>query len=224
MVISKEDKVIIKNDYEEKQWNAYTIWLNHPSKHWDRVSVWRVVKKLEETGTIERRKGSGRPVTATTEENQAVVEELICSQEDEEGTHEPPRKIAEQIQVSRSSVKRMINRRKVNQFKRMSEPQRDEGALKRRTNRAEELVERFEKNSRSVEKLVWQDEKDFPLQLPLNRQNNRVYYKGLKRDVPAKNLFFQSKRLSKKVMVSAALTWHGVTKPFFVNNKGMKVN
>ena len=108
MVISEEDKIIIQIDVEEKNWTAYTIWREHPSKKWDRVSVWRVVKKLKETGTIKRRKGSGRPVTATTDQHQAYVDDAIFSQDEEEGTHEPPSKISKSLDVSRSSVKRMI--------------------------------------------------------------------------------------------------------------------
>ena len=75
-----------------------------------------------------------------------------------------------------------------------------------------------------IERTVFQDESDFPLQIPTNTQNNRVYYKGQKKDVPDKNLTHQTNRQSIKVMVSAALTWHGVTKPLFVNKKGLKVN
>ena len=30
--------------------------------------------------------------------------------------------------------------------------------------------------------------------------------------------------VSKKVMVSAAISWHGVTKPFFLNSNAIKVN
>ena len=56
-----------------------------------------------------------------------------------------------------------------------------------------------------VERVVWQDEKDFPLDLPINAQNNRVYFKGKKCDVPDKNINKETKRLTKKVMVSAAV-------------------
>ena len=44
----------------------------------------------------------------------------------------------------------------------------------RRTKSARALTDRFRK-SRSVEKCVWQDEKDFTLDVPLNSQNSRVY-------------------------------------------------
>ena len=55
MVSTKEDKIVIQNDFEEKGWNAYTIWNEHPTKKWDRVSVWRVVKNIKENGTTERK-------------------------------------------------------------------------------------------------------------------------------------------------------------------------
>ena len=51
------------------------------------MSVHNLIKKIKETGSTERRKRSGRPVTATTEEIAGVVEDLISSQEDEPGTH-----------------------------------------------------------------------------------------------------------------------------------------
>ena len=87
MVLSSEDKVVIKNDFEEKGWTAYKIWKQHPTKKWALSSIQRLVKKIKETGTIERRPGSGRPITATTEENGDLVEEMICSQDDAPGTY-----------------------------------------------------------------------------------------------------------------------------------------
>ena len=56
--------------------------------------------------------------------------------------------------------------------------------------------------------MLWQDEKDFTLEVPVNLQNDRVYGKRKKSDIPDENL-----RSS-----------YGVTKLFFVNNNGTKVN
>ena len=56
-----------------------------------------------------------------------------------------------------------------------SQLQRDEGTFEQRSNRAKDLKKRFEKNSKVVQKQVWQDEVDFSLQ-------------GLTCDVPEKNL------------------------------------
>ena len=69
-----------------------------------------------------------------------------------------------------------------------------------------------------------EDEKDFTLDVPVNLQNDRVYGKGKKSDVPDENLFASTNKMSRKVMVSAAISWYGATKPFFVNENGIKVN
>ena len=95
----------------EKGWEAYRIWKEHPTKGWDRVSVRRLIKRFELNGTIDRQKGSGRPITTTTEENVKKVEELICSKEEQEGTHDAPRAIATNLGVSHSSVRRMVKRK-----------------------------------------------------------------------------------------------------------------
>ena len=100
----------------------------------------------------------------------------------------------------------------------------NEGIRERRVGRAESLYKKFARNPCMVERAVFQYECDFPLQVPLNNRNNRVYYKGKKKDVPEKNLFHTSDCQSIKVMVSASFTWHGVTKPIFVNQNGLKVN
>ena len=51
-----------------------------------------------------------------------------------------------------------------------------------------------------------------------------IVFKGQKKDVPDKDLSHQFNTQSVKVMVSAALTWFGVTKPLFVNKKRLKAN
>ena len=59
---------------------------------------------------------------------------------------------------------------------------------------------------------------------PINRLNNRVYCKLMKSEIPNENLCLESKRQSKKVMVSAAVTWYGATEAFFVAEEGIKIN
>ena len=71
---------------------------------------------------------------------------------------------------------------------------------------------------------MWQAEKDFTLEIPLNHKDSRVYGKNRKGDISDDRLFHNTNRQSQKVMVSACITWYGATKPFFVNNKGLKVN
>ena len=53
----------------------------------------------------------------------------------------------------------------------------NDGCRNRRYARAIALAEKFECNTRMVEKTVWQDEKDFILDVPVNLQNAWVYGK-----------------------------------------------
>ena len=79
MVFSKEDKIIIQNDYEEKGWSAHKIEKDQLSKNWTCTSVKRLLKCFKDSGTMNRKRSSGRPRSVTTEENNDLIEELICS-------------------------------------------------------------------------------------------------------------------------------------------------
>ena len=45
---------------------------------------------------------------------------------------------------------------------------------------------------------VFQDKSGFPLQIPVNSQNNCVYFKKQKKNVPNKNFCLQANRLCVK--------------------------
>ena len=72
--------------------------------------------------------------------------------------------------------------------------------------------------------LMFQNEKDLLLQVPSNCQNNRVYFNGPKKDVQPECLYSKGNKFSKKVMVSTAITWKGVSKSFFISGNGINVN
>ena len=82
---------------------------------------------------MKRKTGSGRPITVTTDKNAELIEELICSQEEFSGIHKSLRKIARNFGISRSSVRRLVKRRKINQFKRMKTPHMNNGTRDLRT-------------------------------------------------------------------------------------------
>ena len=87
---------------------------------------------------------------------------------------------------------------------------------KRRVERAEsrKLLQRF--SIHSLPRLVFQDEKAFSLQVPTKHLNNRVYFNGPKKDVQLERLSSEGSKFSTKVMVSAVITWKGVSQPFFI--------
>ena len=93
---------------------------------------------------------------------------------------------------------------------------------KRRAKRAGKLLQRF--FIHSLPRLVFQDEIDFSLQVPTNHQNNRAYFNCPKKDVQLKRLYSKENKFSKNVMVSAVITWKGVSQPFFIGGNGIKVN
>ena len=53
---------------------------------------------------MDRRPGSRRSQTVTLEENEEMIEDLICPQEANPGIHMSPREIEKYTDISRSSV------------------------------------------------------------------------------------------------------------------------
>ena len=143
MVLTNKQKAVIENDFNEKGWNAYKICKEHPSFECSRMAVHNLIKKIKETGSTERCKGSGRPVTATTEENASIFEELVCSQEDEPGTHNSIRQIAPWISISKSSVHHLVKKKNLHRYKRLKTPQMNSACRKIRAEQAEKLLQRF---------------------------------------------------------------------------------
>ena len=193
MGFSDDHKAVIKNGYIEKGWPAYRICKEHTTKKWCKGSVQRLINQFKENSTMKRRPGSGRPRSAITPENEEIVEQLICSQEESPKTHMSPREIERHTGIKRSSIVRMVKKNGWKQYKRIKTPRMSKGTKKQRTERAGALADRFS-NKRSVEKCVWQDEKDFTLEVPLNHQNSRVYGKNRKGDISDHRLFQNTNR------------------------------
>ena len=160
MFFSNEKKAVIKNDFLERGWNAYKICKEHLTKSWNRVSVYRLLKRFQEDNSMDRRAGSGRQRIISTEENENLIENLIFSQEDNPGGHMSPREVEKNTGISCTSVRQMIERKCLKQFKRLKTTMMSSGMRESRIKRAGTLADRFRK-SRSVEKCLWQDEKYF---------------------------------------------------------------
>ena len=92
IVFSNEKKAVIKSGFLERGWNAYKICKKHPGKSWNRVSVFRLLKRFQEDNYMVGRAGSGRQRTITTEENENLIKYLIFLQEHNPGSHTSPRK------------------------------------------------------------------------------------------------------------------------------------
>jgi len=74
MVFSDEDEILIKSLYL-KGYTAKRLIDEFSEKSWIKHDVNELLKKLRDTGTVDRRPGSGRPRSACTEENDETVNE-----------------------------------------------------------------------------------------------------------------------------------------------------
>jgi len=81
-------------------------------KNWTKARLDTLLKKLKETGSTDRKRGSGRPKMARTEENVSAVEELVLSQEDQPQSHHSTRQnlIARETGLAQATVVRIIHR------------------------------------------------------------------------------------------------------------------
>jgi len=91
MVLAKNDLAVIVTCFIEKGWTFTRIAKEFANKKWNYRSINRVLAKYRHTGPANRKKGSGRPVTAMTNESLAEVEQLCQSQDDKPGTHKSQR-------------------------------------------------------------------------------------------------------------------------------------
>ena len=74
MVLSACDKAVIEACFVEKGWREMNICKEFPGRKRNVRTVNRSINKIVSTGTTTPKPGSGRPVTARTQENIAVVE------------------------------------------------------------------------------------------------------------------------------------------------------
>ena len=108
MVLSEEDRILIKNLYYFKGYVAKRLISEFPVKGWKKTTVNNFLKHLKETGSTTWKSGSGRPRTFRTVANISAVNDLILSQEDARQTHRTTRQIAREMGIHRSSVVRIM--------------------------------------------------------------------------------------------------------------------
>ena len=106
--LSEEDKVIIKYLRQKFGNGAKRIIKDHPEKNWGLRNVGYLLKKIDETGYLKRREGSGRPKSSRTENNINAVKELISSQEDKPGTHATPNELSKMMDIPHTLIRKII--------------------------------------------------------------------------------------------------------------------
>lgn len=223
MPFSNEDKIVIKHYRIDKGYGAKKLLYEFPNKGWTRGGLDYLIKKIDETGTVDRCEGSGRPRSVRTHENVQKVEERILSQETCPGTHMTPSQISKEIEISKSSIKRIIKLDlQLKTFKRVHGQKLTEVNCEKRVTISKRILRKFTEDKLS--KTFFTDEKRFTVEPPRNSQNDRVYA-----DVPHKNdiqderLYATRSHFSASVMVSVGVSKLGKTPVFFIE-QGVKIN
>ena len=192
---------------------------NHPEKNWGLRNVGYLLKKIDETGDVKRREGSGRPKSSRTENNINAVKELISSQEDKSGTHATPNEISKMIDIPRTSIRRIIAEDlKLQPFKKI-----DTRTKEKRIERCPNLLRVFTKQV--LETAFFSDEKIFKVIQLLNVQNDRTYAPSAynKSTIENKRLYVERSGFPTSLMVSVAVSKVGKSSIFIVE-PGAKVN
>lgn len=110
MVFSRDDRILIKELRKSKGCGARMLLKEFPLKNWSLSGLSYLIKKVDATGSSDRKLGSGRPRSARTNENITEVEELILSQDSQPGTHSSMREVAREVGMSAASVHRIVHK------------------------------------------------------------------------------------------------------------------
>jgi len=77
MVFSADDRILIENLYNFKNYGPKRLIREFPTKGWSVSSVNKLLKKLQDTSTTASRAGSGRRRGARIDDNVDSVNELV---------------------------------------------------------------------------------------------------------------------------------------------------
>ena len=103
--ISYEDKMRIQTLHEQG-FGAKAIRSRYLAKQWSLNTLKAICRRIAKTGSaVTCQSGSRRPKSARTAQNTAAVGDMICSQEDQQGTSKSSRQIAKTLGMSDRSVR-----------------------------------------------------------------------------------------------------------------------
>jgi len=106
--ITKDDQCLIMGLRTEKKWGGKRLIWEFPNKRWSQSSLTRLLRKIDNYGTTEKKSGSGRPRSVRTAVNISKVDNMIGSQDDAPCGHRSPHEIERETGISRSTVVRIV--------------------------------------------------------------------------------------------------------------------
>ena len=226
MVFTYEHKIVIKYLRLKYGHGAKKILDDHPEYDgiWTLGGIKDLLRRIDKTGDIERKEGSGRPRTVRTNENIEAVHEMVLSQEGEPGTHKTPAEIALELDISESSVRRIVDEDlDLRPLKKKNVQSLSEHDIERRFILSKKLLRMY--TGKVLETAFFSDEKIFKVRQLYNVQNDRIYARKdqAKSEVDKERLLSERSGFPESIMVSLAISKCGKTPVIFVD-PGAKVN
>ena len=221
MVFSKEDRILIHEMRIAKGYGTKRMMKEFPHKNWSTAGVSRLLKNIANSGSSARK---ARPMSKRTPETIAAVEEMIMSQESQPGTHRSLNEIAREIQVSRSTVRNIVqNDLKLKCLKKKRAQELTEANKLTRLVRSKQLLRDYPQSK--VHFIWFTDEKLFTVAAPKNAQNDRLYVPAgtKKKQVSAARLLKTRSTFTKSLMVSVGVSSLGAMELIFID-PGVKIN
>jgi transposase len=130
-------------------------------------TVYKVLKRQNETGTVQDRPRSGRPVTVTTPTNRERVRKRI-----KRNDQQSMRGMAQSIGISENSVRRIVKTKLQAQVVKLSKGQTlSEAMMAKRLEKGRRMLKLIAKDCHKS--VVFTDEKIFTVERYHNRQNDR---------------------------------------------------
>lgn len=224
MPFTEEDKHFIKVLREEKQYSSRRFLKEFPNRNWSRNGLDKLLRKIDQYGSVKRLPGSGRPRSVRTQENIDAIAELAMSQEDNPGTHRSVRQISRELNVRRSSVHSVINKDlRLKCLKKQRAQELTPANKLARCDRARRLLQKYP--AHSVDFIWFSDEKLFTIAAPSNSQNDRLYVHSdvKKKEISGARLLRTRPTFSKSVMVTVAVSALGCSSIHFLE-PGVKID
>ena len=104
-----EERVIVQYLRKKYGYRPVRIVNDHPEYDWNVNTIKKLLQKIDESGSVHRKEGSGRPRSVRIDDNIEQVGDMICSQESNPGTQSTPSEISLELDISRTSVRRIID-------------------------------------------------------------------------------------------------------------------
>jgi len=219
-MVSKQEQTRLRVvQFIEAHKTQLTNWKSFTAKHFlaegmAKSTIYRIIKRYEQQGSVARVIGSGRPAKKLTREKMTQLKRLVNHK-----TGVSQRSLALRFYCTQGYISRMIKRLKLRCLKRTKVPRYRDNAAKR------EAMKRCRKmyNLYKAVDFVIDDEKYFGL-TGFQMSGNRHFYTSNKDRTPSTIATFSKKKFEPKVMLWLAISPRGITRPVLTSGRSMAVN